>query len=132
MNAAAQPGASWTETGFVEILVRIGGVLAGRQGTQVLESDVIESIDVGDTGVVGNQDSGTLYIEGIGIPDVPRDLGEVFVLVGQLEVNNVIADAAFIRIGSTIDTANTDPSDGTMVVRLSDVREQVVVRARAW
>jgi hypothetical protein len=126
--ATAQPGASWTETGVVDILVRDEGVLTGRQASEVLETDVIDSIEIGDTGIVGDQDPGTLYIEGIGTPAVPRDLGEVSVLVGQLEVNNVIVDAGFIRVGSTIDGQFSDPSEGTMVVRLSDVREQVVVR----
>jgi hypothetical protein len=49
--ALAQPGASWTETGIVDIFVYPGGsaVRVGREAANVLESDAIDEIQIGDS-----------------------------------------------------------------------------------
>lgn len=130
LPAAAQPGASWTETGDVTILVYApgGGVRFGREAADVLDSDIIDEITVGKSGTVATQKTGTLTIEGVGTVEAARDLGDVFVLVGLLELNDVFVDGRWIRIGSTIDTALTDPSTGTLSVTLSEVSSDVTVR----
>ena len=131
LPALAQPGASWTETGDVSIrvfAVDAGGAVSGRDAANVLESDVIDEITVGEGGLLADQDSGTLAIAGIGTATVPRDLGDVFVLVGDLDLNDVFVDGNFIRIGSSNQTQFTDPSVGTMSVMLSEVASTVTVR----
>lgn len=130
LPAHAQPDASWTESGDVTIRVYAaeGGSRFGRDAANVLESDIIDEITVGDSGLIGNQQSGTLEIEGIGSLQEARDLGDVFVLVGELRFNDVFVDGNFIRIGVSVESQFTDLSAGTLAVMLSEVATSVVVR----
>jgi len=129
--ALAQPGASWTESGIVDILVYPvdgGGGRVNRDAASVLESDTIDEIQIGDSGLVGNQIPGTLAIEGVGSVETPRHLGDVTVSVGDLDLNGAIVDAGAIRIGVDTSSAQHDPSPGSMSILLSDVRNDVTVR----
>jgi hypothetical protein len=127
--AAAQPGATWTESGFVTILVRNGGVLQGREASGVLENDVIEEIVIGRRGTAASRLPGSLSINGIGTQDFPRDLGEIDLYVGELEVTSVFADSlTSMSVGSISDTEQWDPSVGALVVRLSQFLVPVNLR----
>jgi hypothetical protein len=128
--ALAQPGASWTETGFVDILVYPQGsaVRVGRDAAGVLETDTIDEIQIGGSGLVGNQIPGTLAIEGVGSVETPRHLGDVTVSVGDLGLNGAVVDAGAIRIGVDTSSAQHDPSPGSMSILLSEVRNDVTVR----
>ncbi len=123
--AAAQPGANWTESGYVNILVKVGGdggPLQGREASGVLESDLIDEILIGLRGTVSNAQSGSLLIANTGTQAFPRDLGEIDLEFGQLEMISVFAFAnTQMRIGMTLDSDTRDPTEGVLVVRLSDL-----------
>ena len=107
--AAAQPGANWTESGYVTILVH-------------------NEIVIGLTRTVSNSQPGSLLISNVGAQDFPRDLGEIDLDFGQLEVTSAFADSlTSMSVGTTSDTETRDPSVGTLVVRLSDFRVPVVL-----
>jgi hypothetical protein len=127
--AAAQPGASWTESGDVSIqMIGPGPTFYGRDAEDVLESDVVHEITVGDSGLIEDQQSGTLRIEGVGDQVTPRHLGDVFVLVGTLELSDVFVDADFMRIGVSVESQFTDLSEGTLSVLLSELSNEVTIR----
>ena len=108
--AAAQPGANWTESGYVDILVRNGGVLQGREASGVLDNDIIEAILIGLRRTVANSQSGSLLLANVGTQAFPRDLGEIDLDVGQLEVVSVFADSlTSMSVGSTSDTKRAIP-----------------------
>ena len=123
--AAAQPGANWTESGYVTIQVKVGGdggVLQGREASGVLESDLIHKILIGLWRTVSNSQSGSLLIANTGAQDFPRDLGEIDLEFGQLELISVFARSnTQMRIGTILDNDTRDPTAGTLVVRLSDL-----------
>ncbi len=123
--AAAQPGANWTESGYVNILVKVGGEggpLQGREASGVLESDLIDKILIGLRGTVSNAQSGSLLIANTGTQAFPRDLGEIDLEFGQLEINSAFARSNIqMSIGTTLDDDARDPTAGTLVVRLSDL-----------
>jgi hypothetical protein len=128
--ASAQPDASWTESGDVTITYRLveGGTIYGKEAHEIIETDIIDEITVGESGLIGNQQTGTLRIEGIGDAVTPRDLGDVFVLVGSLELNDAVADSNFIRVGVNVQSQFTDLSEGTLTVLLSDLSNDVTIR----
>ncbi len=123
--AAAQPGANWTESGYVTIQVKVGGdggVLQGREASGVLESDLIDEILIGLVRTVSNSQSGSLLIANIGAQGLPRDLGEIDLEFGQLELISAFARSNIqMRIGTTLDSDTRDPTEGALVVRLSDL-----------
>ena len=124
-DAAAQPGANWTESGYVTIQVKVGGdggALQGREASGVLESDLIDEILIGLVRTVSNSQSGSLLIANIGAQGLPRDLGEIDLEFGQLELISAFARSNIqMRIGTTLDSDTRDPTEGALVVRLSDL-----------
>ena len=127
MAAAAQPGA-WTESGDVQILVYAngGGSRFGREADEVLETDLIDEILIGDSGLIGNQHPGTLSIAGVGSAETSRELGDVEIDVGLLEINGSFVDAD-IGIGVTTFGPFHEPSAGSMTFTLSQMTGDMYV-----
>lgn len=86
--------ALWTESGEVRISVRDqNGSIVPREAFQVLPTDTVRSIEIGDPGPLGEREEGTLYISDEGSPEEPRALstppGRVELRVGSLDLNSV-------------------------------------------
>ena len=129
--AADTRAASWSESGNVDIrVIEAGGpsTPVGKDASNVLDTDTVDSIDVGKSGLLASQQTGTLTISGAGEVGSPRDLGDVEVKVGLLELNDAIVGSKFLRVGIVISSQFTDPSQGTLSVTLSDVSNAVTIR----
>ena len=123
--------ANWSESGTVDIrVIELGGpsTPVGKDASNVLDTDTVDSIDVGKSGLLASQQTGTLTISGAGEVGSPRDLGDVEVKVGLLELNDAIVGSNFLRVGIVISSQFTDPSQGTLSVLLSDVSNNVTIR----
>jgi hypothetical protein len=125
--AESQPGA-WSESGYVHILVypNGGGSRGGREASEVLETDLIDEILIGNNGLVGNQVPGSLSISGVGSAETPRTLGDVEVDVGDLTINGSIVDGE-ISLGVTTFSQFHDPSAGNLAITLSEMAGELVV-----
>lgn len=120
--ARSQP--VWTESGDVRILVRTAqGSVFDRPAESLLASDTILSIEIGDPGPLGERESGSLFVSGEGEAGAPRDLDDVEVRVGDLELVESFVDG-IIDVGPGL----PDQGTGTLAVNtFSEVDARVSV-----
>lgn len=118
--------ADFAGTGRVSIIVRPFGSPSNlaRTPEAVLDDDTILSIEVGDAGAIGNQDIGTLTIQGEGdvqSQDDFRDLGDVDVPYGTLSIHSAYLGPGDPRLGE-YGNVSLDPSEGNLEVVNSKLR----------
>ncbi|RIK99320.1 MAG: hypothetical protein DCC71_20495 [Proteobacteria bacterium] len=129
--AQAQLGGSLSASGDVSVLYRLpgSGTVYGANAATIgsLPFDaIVASIEIGDSGLIANQDTGSLSIAGVGDAQTPRDLGDVDVKVGDLDVNGSFLTGR-ITLGVAVQSQFTDPSAGNLSVLLSDIDDIVVL-----
>lgn len=114
--------ALWTESGDVEITVSDQGSIVPREAFEILPTDTILSIRIGDPGPEGSRDTGTLFISGEGTPEAPREFGTVDLNVGELDLNGVFGTGEI--------TSGTLPDEGTssMSLQLSEFERITIGR----
>lgn len=118
--------ADFAESGDVRIYVYPNGTGSRvlRDAAQVLPTDLIDEIQVGEGGTVANQDVGSLDIAGEGDTQLPetgaRELGVVEVPYGTLTINGSHVDAE-PRLG-VVGNVSFDPSVGELELTLSILR----------
>lgn len=124
--AMAQPG-SWSESGYVTIFVYPqGSGRTGREAAAVLETDVVDEINVGDAGTPATRQTGSLTIAGVGSAETSRALGDVEVDSGTLTINGSFVDGE-IRLGVTTFSQFHEPSPGDLVITLSEMDGEIFV-----
>jgi hypothetical protein len=125
-SASAQT--SWTESGYVQIYVYANGTgpRFGRQAEDVLETDVVDEIAVGDGGLIATRRIGTLSIAGVGSAETSRALGEVEVDYGTLTINGSFVDGD-IDLGVSTFSQFHEPSPGDLMITLSEMTGDIYV-----
>ena len=96
--AEAQPGGSWAASGDVRMRYRTGDgapLLTRTAATvpETLESDLIVDLKVGGTSSLADEDPGTMSLSSVGSSGALRELGDVEVKVGTLELNDSFVTA---------------------------------------
>jgi hypothetical protein len=121
-HAAAQPGAFFTESGYVQIWVYANGSGGrfGRDAEDIVETDVIDEILIGNNGLVDNQTPGSMTIAGAGTQETSRAIGDVEIDVGDLTINGSYVTGD-IDLGVTTYSQFHDPSPGNLTFTLSEI-----------
>jgi len=86
-----------------------GGTRYGKEAADIVETDIIDEITVGDSGLIGNQQTGTLTIEDGGDVDVDGTF-----TIRPLATLNL--NGGTLRVGAFDNQGTFNENGGTLIV----------------
>lgn len=120
--ALAQSVALFNESGYVDILCRVGSdpTLIPVEADDILDSYILEQIIIGRGGPLAQHETGELDVEGAGATDAFRRMADVEVRNGELNLGGSLVEGSF-RLGAS----GGDPTSTYMSIELTTIQGSV-------
>lgn len=120
--AHAQSGAVFNETGFVDILYRLPAdpTLLPVDADQILDHYILEQIVIGQGGPLAQHEVGELTVEGTGMAEAFRRMGDVQVRNGEFNLAGSLVEGSF-HLG----TSGGDPTAAYLSIVYTTIRGSV-------